>query len=377
MKSNKTILYIIIALVIIGGGYAVLNDKKTGDSNTIKIGVMASFSGETAVFGESIKNATTLAIDEINASVGINGKRIEPIYEDSKCNNKEATIAAQKLVSIDKTKFIIGLVCSGEVISSIPITEKEKVIVMAQGSSPQITSMADYVFRTWPSDAESGKLLAETIIKKYKKTALITELTDYTTAIENVFKNRYIELGGTIIAQERFVSGTTDFKSLLVKIKENNPDAIVFNPQSGPTAARIVKQIRDAGMKQQLYGAFLSGEEFTGSGSATEGAIMVDTPVFDPKNTKANDFMLVYKSKYNSEPPYPFAAGGAYDQIYLLAEAIGKVGTNTDKVKDYLYGIKNYDGVLGSYHFDSNGDVVGLNLQLKQIKGGKIVDYKE
>jgi len=49
----------------------------------------------------------------------------------------------------------------------------------------------------------------------------------------------------------------------------------------------------------------------------------------------------------------------------------------SEKVKDYLYGIQNYDGVLGSYHFDANGDVVGLNLQLKQIKGGKVVDYKE
>jgi ABC-type branched-subunit amino acid transport system substrate-binding protein len=95
--------------------------------------------------------------------------------------------------------------------------------------------------------------------------------------------------------------------------------------------------------------------------------------------TTANPSKFVndYKAAYGSESfNYPFFAAAAYDAVHLFADGIKSKGNNTDKVKDYLYSIKNYDGAAGTYHFDSNGDVVGIALTVKQLKNGEFVNIQ-
>jgi ABC-type branched-subunit amino acid transport system substrate-binding protein len=110
--------------------------------------------------------------------------------------------------------------------------------------------------------------------------------------------------------------------------------------------------------------------------SAVEGTILVDTPVLNPENTNAKAFLGQYRADFGQDPPYFFLAGASYDQIKLLAQAIEKAGLEADDVSKYLYALNSYDGTIGSFSFDATGDVEGIDLTLKQVKDGALVEVK-
>jgi branched-chain amino acid transport system substrate-binding protein len=271
-------------------------------------------------------------------------------------------------------KFINGMVCSGEVLSAAPITEAAKVIMVVNGSSPDISEIGEYLFRTWPSDAESSKVLASEVAKEYKKVAIINEQTEYSVALGQVFKEEFTKTGGEVVIEETFTTGTTDFRVSLAKIKAINPEAVFLNTQTGANAARIAKQARDLGLTSQFYAVFFTGDDYVKSDPAVEGTILVDVPVLDLDNPKAKEFADKYKSIYGTDSPYPFISGSSYDQLMLVAEAIEEVGTDTDKVKDYFYSLRSFDGLIGDLSFDENGDVEGVGFVVKQIKNGVLTD---
>ena len=122
----KNILLGIIVLVIIGGSIWKNSSSSSGD--TIKIGYVSPLTGDAATYGEPMYKAAQLAVDEINNNGGIDGKNIELIPEDSKCVGKDALSAVQKLISIDKVKFISGFTCAEDVLTSASVIEKNKVI---------------------------------------------------------------------------------------------------------------------------------------------------------------------------------------------------------------------------------------------------------
>ena len=138
MKSNIVVLFLIIAslsLLVAGCGNQTptANVAKNTQSNmereTIKIGYIGPLTGDVASIGIAGKNGMILAVEEINKKGGINGKLIEAIYENSKCNGKDASSAAQKLVNMDDVDYIVGGYCSSETIGAYPITEENKRIL--------------------------------------------------------------------------------------------------------------------------------------------------------------------------------------------------------------------------------------------------------
>ena len=114
---------------------------------TIRIGAIGPFTGDAAVYGQSEKNAIELAVQEINLDGGINGKKLEVIYEDGKCNGMDAATAAQKLINVDKVDIILGGVCSGETLAIAPLAEANEVLVFSSfSSSPDVTNAGDFIF---------------------------------------------------------------------------------------------------------------------------------------------------------------------------------------------------------------------------------------
>lgn len=374
----KKIIWIVVVIVIIAVIIGITRGPdEIKNTEPIKIGVVAAFSGDAAPYGEPVKHGVTLAVEEINAAGGVNGRQIEAIYEDGRCDGKTASSATQKLISIDKVKVIIGMPCSGEVLASAPISEASKTLLLVQGSSPDITKAGSYIFRVFPSDAYTGVAIAEKMIThNFKNVAIITENTPYAVGIEKTFSEGLIAQQGKIVAKETYNPDVKDFRSLLLKIKATNPEALFINAQTGASGARIAQQARDMGMKSQFYTAFFSGPDFVKAGSFVEGTYIVDVPTVDSTDQDAQDFLKKYTAKTNNTN-YIIFAGGAYDETMLLAKAIEEVGyEDTDKIKSYLHGISNYDGVIGNFSFDSEGDVVGINLRWMQIKDGELQTVK-
>lgn len=354
-------------------------DRQPTGQASYNIGVMLPLTGDGAAYGLPIQKAIKIAFDEINAKGGVNGARLDPIYEDSKCNPKDGNAAAQKLVSFDKVKVIIGGVCSGETLGAAPITEQNKVVLISpSATSPDITNAGDFVFRLAPSDAFAGVVASDYAYDDLgaRKAAVISETTDYAQGLRKVFKENFANLGGEIVADETFNPEDTDFRTQVTKAKAANPDVIYVVPQTVPKGVLLVKQIKEAGATQQLLTAeVLIGRNVISENAADmEGLIGIEQK-FDDKSQKAAPLLSKYKQQANEDAPFPFYMSAAYDAVYLVSDAIMKNGYDGQKIKDYLYAVENYDGAGGKITIDENGDVV-MDFNVKQAKSGELVTLK-
>lgn len=366
-------IIIVAVLVIVGvrGG----NKNKNNTNEPIKIGFIGPLSGDAAVYGEPSRNGAVLAVEKINASGGINGQNIELIIEDGKCNGKDALNAAQKLVNVNKVKFIIGGACSSETMGFTAFAEQNKVLVFSYGSSnPDISKAGDYIFRNAPSDALGGVELAKLVADKgFTKVALVSENTDFAQGVRGIFKKSFTE--GEIVFDEVFATNTTDFRTIATKIKSLNADAVVLNVQTGSSGARLARQIREGGNDAQFFSFFVTGDDFVKSGVFVENTYILDaTEVADVGTGK--QFEDDYLQKYKTLHSYLLFGAAAYDGVNLVTNGIKKYGYNSSSVKEYLYTLPTYNGTIGTYKFDENGDSVGIGYAVKQIKNQTLTSVK-
>jgi branched-chain amino acid transport system substrate-binding protein len=217
-------------------------------------------------------------------------------------------------------------------------------------------------------------MLAELMIEKYKKVAVTSEQTDFAQDLEKVFVENFVSSGGEIVSNEDFAPDATDFRSILTKIKATNPEALMVNPQTEMPGGTIVKQARELGIDVPIYGTILLAESnaLAISGEYAEGMTIIDLPALGEDDEKAQKFLSDYTERYG-EPSFEFYLGAAYDDVYIIAQAISEVGENSSKIKDYLYSLKNYSGVIGNYQFDENGDLDGLDYKVSIVKDGKLI----
>lgn len=362
---KKLIVFLLITLCI--------TSCKT-NSDEIVIGAILPLTGDAASYGISAREGYELAIHEINMQNP--DKKIIIKFEDSKASAKEAVSAYLKLKNIDNPPIIFGLLSSPEVLSVSPIAEKDKTIIFSSGaSSPLISSAGEYVFRNVPSDLLEATLMAETAIGKLnlKKIAIIYINSDYGIGAQSKFKQRYEELGGQIIAEESFIANQTDFKTNLLKIKNSNPDGIYFIGYK--ELGRMVKQAKELNIKAQyLSNALFEDPEILEiSGNAAEGLIFT-TFYFDPESDdqRTKSFVQNYKDKYGKLPD-GFAVA-AYDAIHVVFNALEDNVISSETIRSSLYLLSSFDGLLGDFSFDSNGDVI-LPVKLKTISNNKFVNF--
>ena len=389
MKKITLIAFILISLFLISSCATELTQETQAEERektivpasqgSYKIGVIYPLTGDAAAYGIPLQRATRIALDEINAKRSINGKRLEFIYEDGKCNPKDGNEAAQKLVNINKVRVIIGGVCSGETLGAAPIAEQNKVVIISpSATSPDITKAGDFIFRLAPSDAYAGIVASDYAFNNLKanKAAVISEATDYSQGLRRVFKENFEKLGGSVVADETYNPEDTDFRTQVTKAKAANPGIIYFVPQTPAKAILLVKQMKEAGIKQQL----LTAEVMIGrnivkeNAAAMEGIIGVEQK-FDDKAPKSAALLAKYKQETNEEAPFPAFMGAAYDIVYLIADAIEKNGYDGEGIRDYLYNVKDYDGAVGKVTIDNNGDPI-MEFSVKQAKDGEVVVLK-
>lgn len=356
-----------------------VEQKPVQFQGSYKIGVMLPLTGDAAAYGLTEQRGIKIALDEINSKGGVNGRKLEPIYEDSKCNPKDGNAAAQKLVNVDKVKVIVGGACSGETLGAAPITEANKVILISPtASSPDVTKAGDFVFRTYPTDAYAGVIAAEYAYNELKarKAALITESTDYAQGLRRVFKENFAKLGGEIVADETYNPDDTDFRTQVTKVKSTDADIIYIVPQTPVKGILLLKQIKELGLKQTVLTAeVLIGKKIvTDNPSELEGMYGVEFK-FDEKTPKAAALLSKYKEISGEEPEFPSFIATAYDAVYLIKDAIAKHGYDSEKIRDYLYAVKDYSGAAGKITMDENGDPI-MEYSVKQVKNGELFILK-
>jgi branched-chain amino acid transport system substrate-binding protein len=367
MKKTLIAVVVIILGVMLG-----LSFVKNKDTSNIKIGFIGPLSGDVAEIGIPVKNSVVLAIDEINAVGGVNGRKIELISEDGKCGGKDAVSAAQKLVNIDKVKYIIAT-CSGEVSAVLPVTDSAKVMVISpSASASNLSGASKYFFRNTPSDEITGVILADYVSKFYKTAAIFAEKAEFSQGLKNNFSSEAKIKGLTITKAEDFTSGTTDFRSGLTKIQSDNPDVIFISPLSPQGWVNIAKQARQLGIKSQFVGALFGANPEVAKEQSIQGTVFANLSGLS--TDKGKEYIAKYLKTFGILPNYAFQDGAAYDNIYLISQAIKAVGDNAEDVSSYLSELEKYEGVIGTYSFDEKGNMVGAGIELQKIIDGESVN---
>lgn len=387
MKRGSSALWIIIAiLVVLGLVYWARQrgaDEKSRapavelPAGPIKFGVIQPLTGDAASYGEAETRAIAVAVEEINKAGGILGHQIELATEDGKCDPQAGGTAAQKLVNVTGVKVIIGGACSGETLAAAKITDPAKVILISpSATSPKVSEAGDFVFRTYPSDALAGQIAATYAHKELGagKAAVFTELTDYAQGLREVYKKTFTDLGGEIVSDETYSTGDTDFRTQILKVKRAKPNLVYVVPQSPTPGIAIFKQMIENRVDTGFTTAevLLDRQTVKDNAVVLEGVIGVEPAVDYEGNTKAKAFREAHRAKFDGADPGTFAAN-AYDAVYLIKEAIEKNGLDTEKIRDWLYNLKDWPGVVGSLSFDKNGDpIMGENV--RKILGGEVTD---
>ncbi len=342
----------------------------------IPIGFIGPLTGDAAHFGIEARNAVDIAVNEINSKDYVPGIRLKVIYEDGRCNGRDATSAARKLVDIDHVPVILGGLCSSETLAAANVTETAKVILFSSFSSnPLITNSGDFVFRNCVNDLEGGARAARLVKERgYKRPAAISENTDFTLGLRNAFTANLSAYGLNAVADETYNTPDTDFRSILLKVNSRNPDVIFLSPQSGVKGGLLARQIRNMKLPAAIIGnnvfAAADAGEAAGGIEKLEGMLLVDAPA--TTTPRAMELLREYRELYGEQIQAEYSIAFSYDAAYLMADAIRNAGLDTEKIRDYLYNLSEFKGVAYSYHFDGNGDVVGVSYVAKQIRGGKI-----
>ncbi|MFC1598763.1 ABC transporter substrate-binding protein [Patescibacteria group bacterium] len=378
-KTTQVILGIIIVVVVVAlivYGVTKADQAATPDSTEpIKIGWLGPLTGDVSSIGQNAKAATEIAVAEINEAGGINGRPIKVIYEDSSCDGKAAANAASKLLNIDQVSIIWGGACSGETSAFVKSAMEQKKIVMTYCSSaPNLSQSGEFFFRVYPSDNFQAKFAAEFAYNSLgkRKAAILYTQSDWGTGLKQVFEKKFPELGGEIVKVESMQQKDKDMRTQLTKIKEANPD-LLYMPAYTEETKNAVRQVHELGLDLQVLGgdAWDDPSIWEDAGLAGEGVMYTI-----PYSPISDHYKQAMKDKTGSDDIL-ICAPGAYDVPYLTTQAMKAVGTDPEKIKDYLHSMPAYTNgvVTSSIEFDANGDIKEANYMVKIIKDSKMVEY--
>lgn len=389
MKKSKfaSLLFASSLLAGILAGCGAGEEGTSSDGgDEIKIGVNLELSGPVASYGSSQNDGLNLAVDEINAAGGIDGKQIKLVTVDNKSDAAESTNAAIKLTSQDKVTAIIGPATSGNSVAQVQIANDSKTpMITPSGTSPSVTvaddgSVNEFAFRTSFIDPFQGTVAANFAANELKvKTAAVyaDNGSDYAKGLAASFIKDFEAAGGTILKEESYVGKDTDFRSTLTRIKGANPE-FIFIPGYYEEVGLIVKQARELGITVPLMGAdgwdSPTIVELAGADALNNTYIINHYSAEDPDGV-AKAFADKYNEKYGVAPNSFNAL--AYDTVYLLKDAIERAGsTDGTKIKDALKATENLELVTGLYSVDENHHPVKSATILEFVDGKQVFNTK-
>ncbi|MEK7137786.1 MAG: ABC transporter substrate-binding protein [Patescibacteria group bacterium] len=349
-----------------------------GDTGPLKIGFIGPLTGDAASYGSDTINGMRIAVAEINAAGGVNGAQIEIIPEDGRCNGADAASAAQKLTSVDKVAAIIGGQCSGETLAAAPILEAAKIpLISPVSSSPDVTDAGTFVFRVYPSDALKTKVMKNVFDEKgYANVAILSENTDYATGLRDALVS---DVGSdNVTFNETTEPGTKDFRTILTRLQDVEFDVFVPNGQTDAFIGAAMQQYRDLGFEQPAFSQDVADSKTLGeiAGEAVEGMELINTSS-ELGEGGTDSFANRFRATYGEPQSNLSFATLSYDATRLLAKVIGEVGRDGTAVRDALLAMPSYKGAAGSFHFDENGDVVGIGYALKRFENGVPVEVSK
>ena len=379
MNTWRKILVLLCAITI-AFSWGCGKKEEPVSKEPIKIGAFFALSGPAAFIGAPTQLVAEMVVDKINKEGGINGHPLELVIGDTESDPTKAIMVAKRLVENEKVVALIGPTRTGTGMAVKKYLESKQIpTVMTVGGDPVIMEgvhggknfgTAKFIFKSpQRSSIAVKKIYLYLQANGYRKVALITASDGFGRDGKRWLTKLAAQYGLEIVADESFEPKDADMTTQLTKIKSTDAQVIVCWT-IGPAGSIVAKNVKQLAVKLPLVQCHgLPDPKYIElAGSASEGNVMPSTklmaadqlPKADPQRQIIADFVHLYNEVYDYDKQFPINAhsGYAWDAIYILANAMKKVGTDPVKLRAAIEQTTDYVGISGIYNItpeDHNG----------------------
>lgn len=365
------------------GGSASSAGASTGE--TVTIGLYGTITGPNALAGEMLEKGARIAVDEINAAGGVQGKTIELVVYDDKSSPEGAVKAVTRMVDVDKVVAMVGSNSSPNIVATADITETAGVIQVGAGTSPSYTNAGyNYIFRgTANADLPNEAFVNAMVEMGAKKIAILSIATENGVSGVKSIK-ALLPSDIEIVCEEQYQATDTDFTGQIAKVLSSGADSVVL---CGTTSdmALVIRQLRSNGYEGYIYGPEglgvpdiinVCGEDadnvIFGSGA------IIPASIEDAASDLEKEFLTTFVDTYGQMPVSDVVYRG-YDAAKLIGVALEKAAdmSDPDSIREAFLNITDFEGIAGTYDFsDGSGDGVS-EARAYIISGGKNVLFSD
>lgn len=327
-----------------------------------------------------MRRGAELAVREINAGGGIDGRLLELVMVDDSADTDHALRVARQLHDNDRVVAVIGHLTSGTTLAAAPIYGGDTnpvVHISPAASSPQISTAGQFTFRVCPTDRVHGARLAEWARSALgaERAAILYRNDVYGRSVRATFAADFASLGGAVVTNDPYLDEIPSFEPFLRRLQQLGGADVVFIAGTQDDGERILSQLDTLGIRARVLGGDgLSGIQETAS--SAEETYISSAYLPDRPGDRNEQFINAYRTAYRNQLP-DHRGAGAYDIVYLLTRAITVAGTNRRRIRDYVAQIgqelPGFEGVTGMIAFDDNGDVPSKNVVVGVVSNRRLI----
>ncbi len=345
-----------------------------GGSGAIQIGVAANFTDPLSL---PIRYGAQLAVEEINAAGGVNGRPIQLVEREDYADTDSAIVVATDFYN-SPVVAVIGHGFSGPTLAAAPVYnggDNPLLEIAPAASAPAVTDAGPYTFRVCPSDLAHGSALAHWASERlgFTRGAVFYTNSEYGRGIRTAFETEFTSLQGSVIGAYPYLGDTPDvspYVDLLTRNKRAQFMVIAGYDLDGRT---ILTEARKKNLGIPAMGG--DGLEQIALAGPVANGTYVTSSYFPQTDTPANRrFVEAYRARFPAAGDPNGSGAAAYDAVYMLRETMQRVGTDRQAVRDAFAGIGTttpaYEGAMGTIAFDENGDVPSLKIYVGEVRDG-------
>ena len=346
--------------------------------------------GPASFLGAPEEKTVQMLVEKINASGGINGRKLELVVKDTGSLPEKADSFAKQLIEEEKVVAIIGPSTSGETMKIKALCEENKVPLVSCAAAEDIVNpVGKYVFKVPQKDSQAVTWIYRTMKDKgITNIAIVTSTEGFGMAGKKQLEDLAKVEGITILANEVYDKAATDLTDVLTKVKGNSSVQAVVNWSIVPAQSIVAKNMKQLGLNVPLFQSHGFGnlKYVQQAGVAAEGIlfpasrllVVEDLPDSHPQKQVLATYKKDYEARYKED--VSTFGGHAYDALMVVVEALKKAGTpDRDKVRDAIENLQGFVGTAGVFNY-SPTDHTGLDLnafEMLTVKDGKFALYKK
>ncbi len=353
----------------------------SSEGRPILIGVSGPFSQPRGV---SMRHAAQLAVEEINATGGIGGRRLQLVFADDSGSEDRAVRIAKAFSDSAAMVAVVGHLSSNTTLAAGRVYSASAdplVMISPSASSPDLTGFSPYVFRVTPSDLNQGQQIARFARRSLeggsdgggaRRAGVIFINNEYGRGLRQAFAAEFSGLGGVILEEDPYLPDTPSLEPYLSRMRQRGGVEVLVLACERPGAELALRELRQLGLHWPVIG----GDALTGiEGPLAEGVRFSSTYLPQQPGERNGRFVAAYARAFKGERP-DHRGAGTYDILRLLAQAITVAGPDRDAIRDYIAQVGTtkpaFEGVTGTIAFDANGDVPTKPVVIGVIRNGQL-----